>query len=137
MRMVSKTPLALLLAAAALAGSTTLATAQMSHGTMQHSGGMQHGGMHGAGSAQDTPATKAYQEAAARMHRDMAIAYTGDADVDFVKGMIPHHQAAIDMARIELRYGKDEQTRKLAEAIIKAQEAELADMKAWLKAKGQ
>jgi uncharacterized protein (DUF305 family) len=126
-----KSPLSLFASALVLAGSTTLAAAQMSHGTMQH------GGMHGAPSAQDTPATKAYKAAAAKMHRDMAITYTGDADVDFVKGMIPHHQAAIDMARIELQYGKDEQTRKLAEAIIKAQEAEIADMQAWLKAKGQ
>ncbi|MFO1148555.1 MAG: DUF305 domain-containing protein [Alsobacter sp.] len=130
MRMLSTT-VSLLLAACALAGAMALANAQMSHGTMQH------GGMHGAATAQDTPASKAFKEAAARMHRDMAIAYTGDADVDFVKGMIPHHQAAIDMAKIELQYGKDEQTRKLAEAIIKAQEAEIADMKAWLKARGQ
>lgn len=71
------------------------------------------------------------------MHKDMAIEMTGDADADFVRSMIPHHQGAIDMAKIELQYGKDPNIRKLAEAVIKAQEAEIADMNAWLKAHGK
>jgi uncharacterized protein (DUF305 family) len=66
------------------------------------------------------------------MHAAMMVPLTGDADVDFVKGMIPHHQGAIDMAKIELHYGKDPEIRKLAEGIIKAQESEIADMNAWL-----
>jgi uncharacterized protein (DUF305 family) len=66
----------------------------------------------------------------------MMIEFTGDADMDFVKGMIPHHQGAIDMAKIVLEHGKDPQTRKLAEEIVKAQAAEIAMMTAWLKAKG-
>ena len=82
-------------------------------------------GNHGASS-------HAFAEANAKMHKDMTIKMTGNADVDFVRGIIPHHQGAIDMAKIELQYGKDPEIRKLAEAVIKAQEAEIAEMNAWL-----
>ena len=57
-----------------------------------------------------------------------------DADRAFAKGMLAHHRAAVDMAKIELKYGKDAQMRKLAEAIIKAQQAEIDQMEAWVKA---
>jgi uncharacterized protein (DUF305 family) len=55
-----------------------------------------------------------------------------DIDVAFVCGMLPHHQGAIDMAKAELKYGKDPFTRKLAMGIIAAQEKEIAEMKDWL-----
>ena len=52
-----------------------------------------------------SPAAKAFAEANARMHKDMTMSFTGDADVDFIKGMLPHHQGAVDMAKIVLLYG--------------------------------
>ena len=76
--------------------------------------------------------TKAYEAANAKMHKDMAITYSGDADRDFLAGMIPHHQGAIDMARVVLRHGKDPEMKRLAESIIAAQEAEIAQLRAFL-----
>jgi uncharacterized protein (DUF305 family) len=83
------------------------------------------------------PSSQALHAANMKMHSAMDITYTGKADVDFVKGMIPHHAGAIDMAKAVLAYGKDPEIKKLAEGIIKAQEAEIAEMQAWLKKNGQ
>lgn len=60
-----------------------------------------------------------------------------DPDAAFVKGMIPHHRGAIDMARIVLQHGKDDQTRKWAADVIREQEREIAEMEAWLKVRGK
>ncbi|MER8391924.1 DUF305 domain-containing protein [Mesorhizobium sp. M0045] len=82
-----------------------------------------------------SPSTEGYKAAMDKMHTDMmAIEYSGNADVDFARGMIPHHQAAIDMAKIELANGKDPEIRKLAEAVIAAQQAEIKQMQDWLAA---
>ncbi|MBS7537465.1 CopM family metallochaperone [Ancylobacter lacus] len=88
-------------------------------------------GMAGAG-GDDGPSSQAFEAANAKMHKDMALPMTGNADLDFARGMIPHHQGAIDMAKVELTYGKDPELRRLAEDIIKAQEAEIAFLKTWI-----
>lgn len=83
-----------------------------------------------------SPGSKALEQANANMHVAMAVDMTGDVDVDFVRSMIPHHQGAVEMAKIVLEYGKDPEIRKLAEEIIKAQETEITFMEGWLKKNG-
>ena len=63
-----------------------------------------------------------------KMVHDMAVKPTGDVDADFVAMMVPHHQGAIDMALVELRFGKDERLRRLAQEIIVDQQQEIAFM---------
>jgi hypothetical protein len=69
-----------------------------------------------------------------KMHMAMgAVKRSGNADVDFVRLMLPPHQAAIDMARTQLLYGKDAQMRRLAQEIITDQQSEIELMQRWLK----
>ena len=104
-----------------------MAPGSMDHGTM---GGMQPA-TPSTGAAAPSAATKGLQAANAKMHRAMNIRYTGNPDRDFVTGMIPHHQGAIDMARVVLQYGKDPEVKKLALDIIAAQQKEIAFMREW------
>ena len=76
--------------------------------------------------------TTAYQSAMDAMMTNMMIPYSGNPDVDFINGMIPHHQGAVAMAKIVLEHGTDPEVRKLAEGVIAAQEAEIKWMTDWL-----
>ena len=69
-----------------------------------------------------------------KMHMTMGeVKRSGNSDVDFVRLMLPHHQAAIDMAKTQLLYGKDPQMRRLAQEIITDQQLEIELMQRWLK----
>jgi uncharacterized protein (DUF305 family) len=137
----------IIIAGISLAAVSAIAIAQdhtkMDHSKMQgmemkdmkEKGGMASTGMELKGD--QGPSSKAFNDINIKMHSDMAITYSGDADVDFMKGMMAHHQGAIDMAKVVLKYGKDPETKKLAEAIIKAQEGEIVFMTDWIAKKAK
>jgi uncharacterized protein (DUF305 family) len=77
------------------------------------------------------PSTQAYRAGSAAMMKGMDAPYTGNADQDFVAHMLPHHEGAVNMAKVELQFGTDPELRKLARAIVKAQDQEIAVMEKW------
>lgn len=80
------------------------------------------------------PAQQAYLASMQRMHTDMESGVKHpNPDQAFVRGMIAHHKAAIEMAEIQLKHGTDAQQRKLAEEIISTQKREIGEMEGWLK----
>jgi uncharacterized protein (DUF305 family) len=84
-----------------------------------------------------TPADQAFAASMQTMMKNMRVKPTGNPDKDFVLMMMPHHQGAIDMAKVELQYGKDPEMRQLATDIVAAQEKEIAQMKDWLAKNGK
>ncbi len=100
-----------------LAPSLAMA-AEKNHGMMAHQPGA-------------NAATTASMNAMKKMHQDMAKPMSGDADRDFAMMMVPHHEGAIEMAKIELKYGNDPEMRRLAKKIIAAQDIEIQQMKKW------
>jgi len=84
---------------------------------------------HDATDVRDVLFTAENNAAMDRMMRSMTIAPSGDVDRDFVATMVPHHQGAIDMAQAELRYGRNEQLRRLAQEIIVTQGQEIVVMR--------
>jgi hypothetical protein len=82
-----------------------------------------------AATADENAFLKENDAAMTKMMNDMAVKPSGDIDRDFVAMMAPHHQGAIDMAVIELRYGKNEQLRRIAQEIIVGQMQEIDAMK--------
>ena len=105
--------LLLTVAAAAAAALPILAQAQhQGHGTMSGS-------------------DQAYMDVHRKMMGTMQMQPTGNSDRDFATMMIPHHQGAIDMARVQLQHGKDPELLRLAQKIIDDQEREIAQLRAW------
>ena len=140
------------LAAAAVAvglgGAVYAQTHHQGHGSMPMSGSMPMMGqmdpaamqkmMHDmTPSAADPASTKEFKEAHMAMMKNMHQPFTGNPDVDFRVHMIPHHQGAIDMAKVALKHARDADTKKMAQQIIDDQEREIAEMQAWLKKNGK
>ena len=131
----------------ASASASTAAAARSTHtpdperphaaATAPASTGHGHAGPGATAAAAAGNAQEAYLASMQRMHADMEEGVKHpDADQAFVRGMIAHHRAAIEMAQIQLRHGKDAQQRQLAQEIIKTQQHELDEMTAWLKRNG-
>lgn len=80
----------------------------------------------------DAASTRDFKNLHMQMMMSSPKTFTGDADVDFARQMIAHHQGGIDMAKVQLQYGKNEKMRKAAEKIIADQQKEIAALQEWL-----
>ena len=93
----------------------------------------QHSPQHGASVIPDNSWPQ-LMASMSQMHSTIgSMESSGNSDSDFARLMLPHHQAAIDMARTQLLYGKDPQMRRLAQEIITDQQSEIELMQLWLK----
>ena len=145
MKTITKTFAAL--AITAVAGVAVAQTSHQGHGSMPMSGAMPMGHMDPAAmqrmmqdmmpSPNDPASTKDFKAADMKMMHDMSVPYTGNPDVDFRTHMIPHHQGAVEMAKVALKHAKDPETKRMAQKIIADQLSEIADMRDWLKKSGK
>jgi uncharacterized protein (DUF305 family) len=117
---------AVVVVAMGLMGSQNSAIAHSHH---------QHGAQAGP-AGRETSATREFKAAHAKMMRDMAKPFTGDPYIDYRVHMIPHHQGAMDMAWVALRHSKDPWTRQAAQAILIAQQQEIAQFQTELQRRG-
>ncbi len=134
------------LAIAGVAGVAYAQTSHQGHGSMPMSGSMPMGHMDPAAmqkmmqdmmpAPNDPASTKDFKAVDMQMMKNMHVPYTGNPDVDFRTHMIPHHQGAVEMAKVALKHAKDPETKKMAQKIIDDQEKEIAEMQAWLKKNG-
>ncbi len=83
--------------------------------------------------APEPDSTVAYRAVLAHSHIGMEIPFTGNADQDFVGNMVPHQEAAIDLAEVELKYGRDPGIRRIARRIVRENQRENDAMNAWLR----
>jgi uncharacterized protein (DUF305 family) len=128
---------------AAFGGILSLLVAASGVPALAQQSGQPMPGMKGNMPGMDMPSSSdgngsatAFKAANAKMMKGMDVPLTGQTDKDFVAGMIPHHRGAVDMAQVELKYGKDPQMKKLAKDIIAAQKKEIAFMQEWQKKQG-
>ena len=137
-----------MVAAAATASIAGIAYAQSSHqghGNMPMSGttgsmdpaSMQKMMQDMMPAPNDAESTKDFKASQMAMMKNMHVPFTGNPDVDFRSQMIPHHQSAVEMAKVALKHAKDPETKAMAQKIISDQEKEIAEMQAWLKKHGK
>jgi uncharacterized protein (DUF305 family) len=109
--------------------ATSFALAQDPPGTHHVHGGMPLLNAAGLAGSEEQPFLSANETAMNKMMADMTIKPSGDVDRDFVAMMVPHHQGAVDMAQAELRYGHNEQLRRIAQEIVVTQLQEIPAMR--------
>ena len=102
-----------------------LSTSVLASNSVSHDG-------HASRAGEASQAAQAFDDANQRMHHGMAIQSSGNVDMDFARGMLAHHRGAVDMARIELEHGSDEQMRQLAREVIDTQQREIDLLERWI-----